>query len=356
MATEVQKVMQDRRAALAERLRTESVDLAIIGPGANFSYFTGRRPISTERLLALLVTANGSCQLIAPELQAPLYNDIAGVQLATWRDGEQPADLLLEQITACKAQRIAVNDEFYSGFLLALQAGEDRQFVSGERTIDAARAVKQDHEISALARAAEAIDETWQQFCASCGPLAGQSEFALRTRLQQLMQRVGFSEISWIDVGAGANGASPLHHGSDYVIGADEPVVFDFAGCFDGYYGDICRVALTGTPPDEYQALYDLVLSAQQTACRAVRPGVSAQQIDAVARQQIADGGFGDYFTHRIGHGIGLAAHESPWIVAGNPQPLAAGMAFSLEPGVYIPGRWGVRIEDILVVTAQASR
>ena len=345
-----------RRRRLADALRAGTMDMALIGPGAGFSYFTGRRPITTERLLALLVGADGQAQLIAPLLQAPLYEGIEGVSLLTWADGEDPVALLAQTLGRHGARRVAVNDEFWSGFLLPLQRLGDIRYLPGQNVIDAARAVKQPDEVAGLQRAADAIDKVWRLFCAGCGALSGQTEFALRDRLRYLMQQEGFSEISWIDVGAGPNGASSLHHGSDRVIADGEPVVFDFAGCLDGYYGDICRVAVTGAVPPDYQTLYDMVSLAQEAAYQRVRPGVTAADIDRAARDIITAAGYGDDFTHRTGHGIGLAAHESPYIVSGNDQPLRENMVFSIEPGVYLSGRWGVRIEDILVVTSDGAR
>lgn len=132
--------------------------------------------------------------------------------------------------------------------------------------------------------------------------------------------------------------------------------MFDFAGCFAGYYGDICRVAITGAVPPDYQTLYDVVLAAQDAAFRQIRPGVAAGAVDQAARDIIAAAGYGEYFTHRTGHGIGLAAHENPYIVSGNARPLREDMVFSIEPGVYLPGRFGVRIEDIVMVTPDGAR
>lgn len=344
------------RQRLAESLRREQMDWALIGAGPRFSYFTGRRPIITERLLVLLVSAEGEACLLAPLLQAPLYQEIEGVEVFTWADGEDAIARLAEILNRNHPQRIAINDEFYSGFLLPLQAQCAAHFLRGQDVIDAARSQKQPEEIAGLQRAASAIDRVWQRFCDSCGALAGQTEFALRERIRYLMQQEGFSEISWIDVGAGANGASSLHHGSEKVIAPDEPVVFDFAGCLDGYYGDICRVAITGNIPADYQTLYDIVLNAQEAAFQQIRPGVSAESIDLTARTIITQAGYGDYFTHRTGHGIGVAAHETPWIVQGNVQPLGQNMVFSIEPGIYLPDRWGVRIEDIVIVTVEGAQ
>jgi Xaa-Pro aminopeptidase len=165
------------------------------------------------------------------------------------------------------------------------------------------------------------------------------------------MQENGFSHIAWIDVGAGANGASALHHGSDYVIREGDPVVLDFAGIVDGWYADICRVATAGPPEPEYFQAYEILLEAQEAAFQAIRIGALASAADTAARAVISNAGYGEAFTHRVGHGIGLDAHEEPYLVQGSSLELRAGMVMSDEPGIYLPGRWGMRVEDIVALT-----
>ncbi|MBS7706747.1 M24 family metallopeptidase [Chelatococcus asaccharovorans] len=346
-----------RRDRARRALRSADIDLLLLGPGPGFRYFAGKNAIATERFVALAIGADGRDRIFTPRLQAPLYAGIAGVDIAIWDEAENPLEHVALVAQEAAARTVAVNPEFWSGFLLALKALlPDIALRSGASVIDGQRRTKGAEEIAALEAAAARIDAVWARFCATTPSMLGRTELELRADIDRLMRQEGFSEVSWVDVGAGANGASPLHHGSDHVIRAGEPVVFDFAGCFDGYYGDICRVAVSGEPSPEFQAIYDIVHDAQEAAFRAVRPGVPAEEIDAIARRIISDKGFGSYFTHRLGHGIGLAAHEEPYIVAGNATPLAAGMVFSNEPGIYIPERWGVRIEDIVVVTDDGAR
>ncbi|CAH1687866.1 putative dipeptidase PepE [Hyphomicrobiales bacterium] len=346
-----------RRDRARQAMRSAGLDLLILGPGAGFRYFAGQSAIATERFVALAIGGDGHDRIFTPRLQAPLYSGILDVSTVIWDEADNPLAQIVHFAQEASVKTIAVNPEFWSGFLIALTALMPNVVLhSGAPIIDGQRRIKGDGEIAALAAAAAHIDAVWARFCEATPTMVGRTELELRADIDRLMRQEGFSEVSWVDVGAGANGASPLHHGSDHVINAGEPVVFDFAGCFDGYYGDICRVAVSGEPSPDFQVIYDVVHEAQEAAFQAVRPGVPAEEIDAVGRRIITKKGFGPYFTHRLGHGIGLAAHEEPYIVAGNATPLEVGMVFSNEPGIYVPGRWGVRIEDIVVVTADGAR
>lgn len=341
----------DRRSAVLRLMQQQGLDALVVGPSAAFKYFTGKKAILTERFVGLLISRDRQL-IITPRLQAPLYDGIPGLQLCVWDEAQDPMEVLARQIREITATRVAFNDEFWSGFLLRLQSQQDKlRVTSGGALLSELRLVKSDQEMARMASASAQIDRVWQAFCESTPSMAGQTELQLRARIDGLMRDFGFTEISWVDVGAGSNGASPLHHGSDYVIRQGDPVVFDYAGCYGDYFGDICRVAITGETPREYKKVYELVKHAQQTAFQAIKPGVEAQEIDAIARRIITAAGHGEHFTHRLGHGIGLAAHEDPYIVEGNKCALKQGMVFSNEPGVYVPGKWGVRIEDIVAVT-----
>ncbi|WP_321943837.1 M24 family metallopeptidase [Paraburkholderia tropica] len=352
-----------RRDNARQAIRQAGIGLLLVGPSASFGYLTGRRALLTERLVALAIGADGKDTIVCPRLQAPLYEDVAVIDMLVWDEADDPVRSLADLCAAQSASAVAFNDEFWSSFVLRLARLAPGLAMHGGELLGELRMRKDAGELARLRKAAERIDAVWAAFCDTAGRLAGQTEFALRKLIDGLMRDMGFSEVTWVDVGAGPNGASPLHHGSEHVIREGEPVVFDYAGCFDGYYGDICRVALTGKADPAYLELYELVHTAQEAAFQAIRPGVPAWEIDAVARNLFAARGLDQYFTHRLGHGIGMAAHEDPYIVAGNMRALAPGMTFSNEPGLYIPGKWGARIEDIVAVTetggerlTQASR
>ncbi len=345
----------DRRHRAARLLRNAGLDLLLVGPSPSFRYFTGCHSVASERFAAFLLDSSEQASLFVPRLQAPLYEN-AGLEIRTWNEEEAPLARLAGEFSARDIHRVAVNDEFWAGFLVGLTAAAPRwEFVSDGAVTARLRMCKEPDEIAGLRAAARRIDAVWARVCAAPEGIAGETELTLRSRIETFMRDEGFTEIPWIDVGAGANGASPLHHGSTHVIVRGEPVVCDFAGLHNGWFADICRVAVAGPPDPEYLRVYETVRAAQEAAFRAVRPGVPAEEIDRVGRALINGRGYGAFFTHRIGHGIGLAPHEEPYIVEGNTTALRPGMVFSNEPGIYVPGRWGARIEDIIAVTEDGA-
>jgi Xaa-Pro aminopeptidase len=185
----------------------------------------------------------------------------------------------------------------------------------------------------------------------------GRSEAAVAADIAQGIREAGHATVDFTIVASGPNGASPHHGTSDRVIGAGEPVVVDIGGTMpDGYCSDSTRTYVVGEPDAEFRAAYATLHAAQRAAVAAVRPGVTAESVDAAARDVLTGAGLGAYFLHRTGHGIGLDGHETPYIVTGNTLPLEPGMTFSIEPGFYVAGRWGARIEDIVACTGDGVR
>jgi Xaa-Pro aminopeptidase len=213
---------------------------------------------------------------------------------------------------------------------------------------------KEEDEVELLARAGRAADETFAQL--SQEGLAGLAEHDVSRRLAELLVEKGCTSAAFTIVGSGPNGASPHHEPGDRSIRAGDAVVLDFGGWVGGYCSDMTRTVSVGEPASEVSEVHEIVRHAQQAAFGAVRPGVPAQDVDRAARGVIQEAGYGDRFIHRTGHGIGLEEHEHPYIVEGNAQPLEPGMCFSIEPGIYLDGRFGVRIEDIVTVTDQGAR
>jgi Xaa-Pro aminopeptidase len=209
--------------------------------------------------------------------------------------------------------------------------------------------VKDEQELAILREAARRTDDVWTAFLQ--GPISGQSERQAADRLTALLAERGMPPSFPAIVGAGPNGASPHHEPGERIIGAGDAVVCDFGGVLDGYCSDITRMIHVGPPGDEFTAVYDTVRRANEAAFQAVRPGRRCEEVDEAARWVIAAAGYGERFIHRTGHGIGIDIHEEPYLVAGNTQPLQPGMVFSDEPGVYLTGQFGIRVEDILVVT-----
>jgi Xaa-Pro aminopeptidase len=272
--------------------------------------------------------------------------------LATWTETDDPVALVAGMVGG--AGRVAVSDRLWAMFLLRLQsalAGVD--FALASIVLRDLRLVKDDDEVALLRLAARAADRVIAQVAA--GPLIGRTEADVSREIRERLVAEGHDEAEFAIVGSGPNSASPHHEASERVIRAGEPLLLDIGGPYSGYGSDVTRMLwLTGGDPtrgpdDEYRRLYGVLQEAQAEATTGVRPGIPAERVDAVARGMIDGAGYGPNFIHRLGHGIGLEGHEEPYLVAGNGEALAPGMAFSIEPGIYLEGRYGARIEDIVV-------
>jgi D-alanyl-D-alanine dipeptidase len=275
------------------------------------------------------------------------------LSLTDWTDGSDPylaaSDLLAPHGT------YAISDSAWAMHVLALQrALPGSTYVSMTSTLPMVRAVKSADELDRLAAAGAAADATFEQIAKL--PFAGRRESEVAADLARFLRDRGHSEVDFTVVGSGPNGANPHHEMSERTIEEGDMVVLDFGGIKDGYGSDTTRTVHVGEPTDEARDVYEIVRRAQQAGFEAVRPGVECQEIDRAARRVIADAGYGEYFIHRTGHGIGLTTHEPPYMVEGEKQPLEPGMCFSIEPGIYLPGRFGVRIEDIVTVTNEGGR
>lgn len=348
---------KSRVEALQRRMRSAGVDAALIGPSADMEYLIGGRLPLTERLNFLVVPGEGRPWLVLPKLQAPLAEPLgADLDVMVWEEDRSPFDLAAQSVLRKSVRTVAVDGHMWASFVLGLQ---ERMPAVGFRNVSpllsAERICKDADELAILQDAASRFDAIWTEFFAH-ERLTGRTENEIAARIRELTLAHGFQAMLWCDVGSGPNGASPLHHGSERKVEAGDPVVIDFAATYKGYVMDTCRTPVAGTPHPEFVAIYDIVNKAHEAGLAAVRPGVAAQEVDLAARRVIEDAGFGPQFLHRLGHGLGLDAHEDPYIVKGNGAELRPGMVFSNEPGIYVAGRWGVRIEDILVVTQTGGR
>ena len=333
------------------------VDALLITPGSDLRYLLGAQGGSFERLTCLVVPAaggDGVPALVVPKLEAPGYAgvpvDDLGIELVTWVDGENPFHLANTRTGTTR--RVAVSDMAPALHVFGLR--DDRpdvdQVLAGP-VLRELRMRKDAAEIAALREAGAAIDRVHARVSEWLRP--GRTEAEVGADIAAAIVAEGHTGAEFVIVGSGPNGASPHHEVSDRVIEAGDVVVVDIGGpVAAGYNSDSTRTYVLGTPshPDVTET-YAVLQAAQQAAVDAVRPGATAESIDRAARQVIVDAGFGEYFIHRTGHGIGLDVHEDPYIVEGNAIALEPGMAFSVEPGIYLPDRWGARIEDIVVVT-----
>ena len=346
-----------RRIERAQQLmQGAGIDLLVIGPSSDFRYFTGHAPHLSERLTALVIPRSGRGTVVVPRLEAPLLADLEDrFQLSVWGETESPLARVAELAHAAGARSVAVNDQLWAGFLLPLQELlPDAEFGGGGAVLAKLRVVKDAEELALLREASRRTDVVWSEFCATAS-LAGQRETDIADFLRKLMAAHGMPEVAFCIVASGPHSASPHHRTGDRVVQPGDPVVIDFGGLWHGYYSDITRTPVAGEPDREFASAYQVVLDAQQAAFEAIRPGVLCQDVDRAARKVITDAGYGEYFIHRLGHGLGLTGHEEPYLVEGNRQPLEAGMVASDEPGIYIPGKWGIRIEDSVVVTEDGA-
>ncbi|WBP91713.1 aminopeptidase P family protein [Kitasatospora cathayae] len=330
----------------------------VVAPGPDLTYLCGYQPTAiTERLTALVLSAGRRPALIVPKLERPDAEKAVGapaVDLLDWSDGEDPyatAGPLFDP-----AGRYGISDNAWAMHLLGLQSAlPGTVFTSLTETLPMLRAVKDAEELARLAAAGGAADAAYRSILEVA--FAGRRETDVAADLGALLIQYGHSQVDFTVVGSGPNGANPHHEAGDRIIRPGDTVVLDFGGLKDGYGSDTTRTVHVGPDaPAEVRKVHDLVRLAQQTAFEAVRPGVSCQEIDRIARRVITEGGYGEYFIHRTGHGIGITTHEPPYLVEGEERPLVPGMCFSIEPGVYLPGRFGVRIEDIVTVTANGGR
>lgn len=354
------------RLARAQALTAEGgVRALLIGVGADLHYLTGYDATPLERLTMLVVPAAGRPVLVAPRLEAMAAAGCAAarigmVDIAAWDETADSQALVASVVTGAAGaavgagERVLVSDHLWSMHVLGLQRNlPGASFGLATDVLRELRMVKDRDEIELLRLAAHAADRVVDQIAA--GRLVGRTELDVSREVRERLLAEGHEAAEFAIVAAGPNSASPHHEATDKVIQAGEAIVLDIGGSFSGYTSDTTRTLwVTGGedargPTPEFRQLFDLLRVAQADAVAAVRPGVACEAIDATARDLITAGGHGPAFIHRTGHGIGLEVHEEPYIVAGNSEPLRAGVAFSVEPGIYLAGRYGARIEDIVV-------
>jgi Xaa-Pro aminopeptidase len=345
----------DRLQRAQEEMDRQGIDLLVVGPSADMLYLIGYEGHLSERMSVLVLPRDGAPHFVGPAFEAPLLHAQRDLlEIVTWEETEDPAEKVVAVAGPAANGVIAVGDELWSVFTLRMQrAMPQSRWVEGGQLLRPLRMLKDDREIALLAEAARLTDETWEEFIVTT--VAGLTEQQARERLMAAISARGLTPTFCI-VASGPNAASPHHAVSDRVIGPGDAVVCDWGGTLHGYHSDVTRTAHVGEPSAEFARAYETVRAANQAALDAVRPGVACQEVDRAARGVITAAGFGEAFIHRTGHGLGLSVHEEPYLVEGNTLPLAAGMVFSDEPGVYFPGKFGIRIEDTVVCTADGGR
>ncbi|KUI23257.1 dipeptidase [Mycobacterium sp. GA-1285] len=329
----------------------------VITPGYDLRYLVGSRAQTFERLTALVLPADGDATVVVPRLELAALKDSAipelGLTVRDWVDGDDPYALVGESLGA-GTLAVAVTDSMPALHLLPLAGVLGAVPVLATDVLRRLRMIKDQAEIDALRKAGAAIDRVHARIPGFLVP--GRTEADVAADIAEAIVAEGHSDVAFIIVGSGPHGADPHHECSDRELRAGDIVVVDIGGPYEpGYNSDSTRTYSIGEPDPDVARRYAVLQRAQQAAVEAVRPGVTAEEVDAAARDVLAAEGLADAFVHRTGHGIGLSVHEEPYIVAGNALTLEEGMAFSVEPGIYFPGEWGARIEDIVIVTADGA-
>lgn len=346
----------ERLARAREAVSRSGLGALLVTPSADLVYLTGYAPLPLERLTCLIVRPEQHPVLLVPELERPLAEDSSlakSAEIVAWDETDDPYATVAKVVGG--AERAACSERMWARHLLRLQdALNGTRFMPASVVLGPIRAIKDSREIDLLKRAARYADETFARLIQT--RLETRTERQVARQLAELLLETGNEEVAFTIVGSGPNGASPHHEPTGRELRAGDTVVMDFGGRTAGYCSDITRTVAVGKPSAKLREVYDVVQEAQDEAFRIVAPGVSAHEVDEAARHVIERAGLGDLFVHRTGHGIGLEEHEEPYIVQGNHEPLRPGMCFSIEPGVYIPGELGVRIEDIVVVTQEGAR
>jgi Xaa-Pro aminopeptidase len=346
---------RDRLAGAVTATEAAGLDALLVGVGPDLRYLTGYEAMPLERLTVLVMRPGEPPRIIVPRLErrAAEAGLRAPVAIETWEETDDPYVLAAAGISG--AGRVAVSDTMLAMHLLGVQRtlGPTTSYSLASSVLRDLRMVKDPDEIALLREAAHAADRVVAAIAA--GRLVGRTEADVAAEVRERLIDEGHEAAHFAIVGSGPNSASPHHEASERVIRPGEPIVLDIGGTVGGYGSDVTRMLWVTdgdarkVPDDRFRELFQVLHRAQAAGTAAVRPGVACETIDAAARSVIEEAGYGEAFFHRIGHGIGLEGHEEPYLVAGNVLPLRAGMAFSVEPGIYLPETYGARIEDIVI-------
>ncbi len=345
----------------------QGVDVLLLSVGPDLPWLIGYEAMPLERLTMLVVPVDAEARLVIPAFETARVVDRPDLfAIDGWEETDDPIERVASTVgtgTSAAGKTIAIGDHTWSRFTVDLQhALPGARWRRATDVVGSLRRVKDQAEIDALQRAASGVDRIAAALQAGEIPLIGRTEADVSAELGRRILAEGHAKVNFAIVASGPNASSPHHHAGDRVIQPNEVVLCDFGGTTaephgePGYCSDITRCVYTGTPDPEFAESYALLQRAQAEATAAAVAGAEAQTPDRVARERLAEGDLAKYFAHRIGHGIGVEAHEDPYLVEGNTESLLAGNAFSIEPGFYVPGRWGARLEDIVVATPDGPR
>jgi Xaa-Pro aminopeptidase len=332
-----------------ERIRDElaraGADALWVHPSVGFTYLTGLRPLALERPTALVILAGGGLRVLAPQMLAPELERIEGADLSRWSDGEGPHAAIARVLDG--AARCLVDPGLPAGTMFALRAARPGLEIELDPGILAGLRRRKEHDELELLRAAGREADDAIAWLAGL-ELPGRTERALALELQVRFLSRGVDPYSGYVVATGANAALPHHETGDTPIAAGAPLLTDFGCTVSGYYSDITRVFLPDAPETELAEAWAVVCAAHDAVIAGLEPGLPCSEADRLARTVIDAAGYGERFVHRTGHGVGLEVHEEPYLRAGSHDLLEAGNVFSVEPGIYVPGRFGLRYENLV--------
>lgn len=357
MTTSIDAMFAERFRRVRSAMAETQTEVLLLSVGADLPWLSGYYAMPLERLTMLAMPVDGTPTMFVPRLEVPRVVERPDLfRIVGWDESDDPVRLVAEAVGSAK--KVAIGDQTWSRFLVDLMAElPQASWSRASSVMSPLRAVKDEAEIAGLRLAAEAVDRIAAELQSGDIPLIGRTEADVSAELVRRIVAEGHSQANFAIVAAGENAASPHHTPGNRVIGPDEVVLCDFGGTFPtdsglGYCSDITRCVYTGEIDPNFAQMYEVLQHAQAEAVVAATVGTPAETVDAVARNLIDQGGYEGLFIHRIGHGIGVEAHEDPYLVAGNATPLVAGNAFSIEPGIYVPNEFGSRIEDIVVATS----
>jgi Xaa-Pro aminopeptidase len=351
-------VTTERLGRVREAMAAQGVEVLLLSVGPDLPWLTGYEAMALERLTMLVLPVDADATLVVPRLEAPrVVERPEAFSVRAWGETDDPVGIVAELVGS--ARRLAIGDTTWARFLIELQRSlPATSWVKASEVTGPLRAVKDPGEVAALRRAAQAADEVAADLQAGEVALVGRTEAEVSADLGRRLLAAGHHRVNFAIVATGPNAASPHHEPGSTVIEEGHLVLCDFGGTLAdgtgvGYCSDITRCVSIGEPSPEVAEAYAVLHDAQAAAVSAATVGATCEAVDAAARAIIDAAGYGDRFIHRTGHGIGVEAHEDPYIVAGNRAQLEAGHAFSVEPGIYTPGSWGMRLEDIVVASDQ---
>jgi len=348
------KIYKKRIKNIKEKISKTNIDYIILTPSTNMKYLTGFDTESHERLLACIISSAGESILLGPELNKKEMKKTPIDKKIYWQESENPLNILINLTKEIKSKnaKIGIEKGATANLLLPLQEKLNScSFEFIDDIFSKMRLIKSDKEKMLLKKASQ-IAEKALEITINSENWIGKSEKELAAKLEYNLKKQGMSGTSFKTiVGSGPHGASPHHNYGDRLIKESESVVIDFGGIYKGYCSDMTRTFSFGKPSSKLREVFKIVKNSQELAEEKIKPGMKAEEVDKITRDYINKNDYGEYFIHRTGHGIGMDVHEKPFIVQGNKEVLKPGMVFSVEPGIYLPNEFGVRIEDLVLIT-----